>query len=638
MTAVGGGARLVMLLAACAACFGADHAIAADTAQVADSDPPDRVARINLLDGTAAVEPAGAEDWGSAVVNLPLTSGDKIWVDANSRAELHLGSIAIRLADRTAVQFLSVADHAVQLEISAGTLNVRLRYLSPDETFEIDTPNVAVALVEPGEYRVDVDDSGDVTDVGVLSGQAEVSSPTQAFTLRYRQQGHFAGSESVIPGFDDRAPPDEFDQWAAARDDREDRALAANYVSRDETGYEDLDGNGEWQTEAETGPVWVPRVDSSWAPYQTGYWVWISPWGWTWVDAAPWGFAPFHYGRWIHLKRGWAWSPGAIAVRPTYAPAVVAWVGGTAGVAWCALGYDEIYRPPYRASGRYLRDVNVTNTHLGNTTLFDAGHAGAKERYVNQQVPGAVGVVSREVFVAGLPVNQHLEHVDAGMLAGAAAGTALLSIAPNAQSFIHDRNGGAARRPPSGLFTRGIVARTPPPPQPVPLEAQRRAIIAHGSRPVPLAYLARRELSARIVRPAMIRSIALAPAESSSPQGTQQRQSAQREAVTRQNAPQPAAAQPSPPRLEPRDAGAESTSPRPTPRPAPSSPVRQPALSPKTDRPPEHAADRPPPPGGEPPLGHRPDRATPEAAEPAARPPKRPDTGAEGRAKPQLRQ
>jgi hypothetical protein len=25
----------------------------------------------------------------------------------------------------------------------------------------------------------------------------------------------------------------------------------------------------------------------------------MSPWGWTWVDNAPWGFAPFHYGRWV---------------------------------------------------------------------------------------------------------------------------------------------------------------------------------------------------------------------------------------------------------------------------------------------------------------------------------------------------
>ena len=31
----------------------------------------------------------------------------------------------------------------------------------------------------------------------------------------------------------------------------------------------------------------------------TASWVWLRPWGWTWVDDAPWGFAPFHYGRWL---------------------------------------------------------------------------------------------------------------------------------------------------------------------------------------------------------------------------------------------------------------------------------------------------------------------------------------------------
>ena len=47
-----------------------------------------------------------------------------------------------------------------------------------------------------------------------------------------------------------------------------------------------------------------------WAPYRYGHWVWLNLWGWTWIDDQPWGFAPCHYGRWIHGTRGWGWAAG----------------------------------------------------------------------------------------------------------------------------------------------------------------------------------------------------------------------------------------------------------------------------------------------------------------------------------------
>src|SRR5256885_3839541 len=43
----------------------------------------------------------------------------------------------------------------------------------------------------------------------------------------------------------------------------------------------------------------------------------------SWVDDAPWGFAPFHYGRWTIVGGSWGWVPGPIRVRPWYAPALV---------------------------------------------------------------------------------------------------------------------------------------------------------------------------------------------------------------------------------------------------------------------------------------------------------------------------
>ena len=56
-----------------------------------DIDPPSRVARLNFLEGAVSLEPAGTDDWVGAVINRPVTIGDRLWVDTNARAELHTG-------------------------------------------------------------------------------------------------------------------------------------------------------------------------------------------------------------------------------------------------------------------------------------------------------------------------------------------------------------------------------------------------------------------------------------------------------------------------------------------------------------------------------------------------------------------
>ena len=85
------------------------------------------------------------------------------------------------------------------------------------------------------------------------------------------------------------------------------------------TGYEELDSYGEWTAVTTYGEVWFPTsVPANWAPYREGRWVWIEPWGWNWVDDAPWGFTPFHYGRWARVEDRWAWVPGEYVPEPVY--------------------------------------------------------------------------------------------------------------------------------------------------------------------------------------------------------------------------------------------------------------------------------------------------------------------------------
>jgi flagellar biosynthesis GTPase FlhF len=473
-------------------------------ARAQDADPPGRVGRVNIVEGQASVQLAGAEDWINEVLNRPLTTGDKLWVDTQSRAELQVGSSAVILGDQTGVQILNLDDRTTQLRLTAGSINVRVRSLGDGDNFEVDTPSVAVALLRPGEYRLDVNESGDVTDIAVIGGQAQVTGPTQSFTIDPRERGEFSGTDTVTAELGDMNGPDDLDLWAEQRDQRYTESQSARYVSSDVPGSEDLDENGSWENSADYGPLWQPRVVAvGWAPYQSGHWVWVSPWGWTWIDDARWGFAPFHYGRWVHLDRGWCWSPGRPSVRTFYAPALVAWIGGAAraNVAWFPLGYNEVYRPAYRASNNYLRNVNVTNTYISNTTVINnttinnttinnaTGNrtGAANPRYLNQNVPGAVSMVPHDAFVAARPVGRNLLHIDAHSVALATASTAAIAIAPTALSWARAPRAGAApaRRPERPVFARPVVTRMTPPPM-VPLDAQRRSVIANGARPATL--------------------------------------------------------------------------------------------------------------------------------------------------------
>jgi FecR protein len=441
-----------------------------------EGDPPERVAVADLIEGAAAVQLAGAGEWTSDLANRPLTSGDKLWVDANSRAELHLGSTAIRLGANTGMQFLDVGDHVAQLRLSAGSMNVRVRYLSPDEAMEIDTPNCAVSLLQAGEYRIDVNESGDAVVVAVWRGQAEVAGQTQSFNLQQQQLGEFHGADTLGVQFSDLPPADTLDQWAQSLDQREDQSLTANFLSRDMTGSSDLDGYGNWQTDPDYGSVWYPPVVAGWVPYSQGCWIWVAPWGWTWIDDAPWGFVPFHYGRWVHVRSGWAWSPGQFTVRPVYAPALVVWgTGASAGVIWFALGYNEIYRPSRRVSNSYLRRVNVSNTYISNIASMEERTVGGAPHYANQAIPGAVLAATPETFASARAVNREPKSLAANQIAITPGNT----LPPTPKSLV--RAGGNGRRaavmPPPATFSTPIVARVVPRAEERAAGVERRRLI-----------------------------------------------------------------------------------------------------------------------------------------------------------------
>jgi hypothetical protein len=455
-----------------------------NAAAAQNTDPPGRVARLNYTAGAVTTEPAGATDWSYAQINRPLTTGDQLWNDQNARSELHIGSTAVRLGPSTSLDLLNLDDNSAQLKVAQGTLSARVRELAPGSSYEIDTPNLALGLDGPGDYRVDVAPDGSSTTVTVRSGGATVYGDSGQVPVAAGQQIRFSGT-NLQQVADSGAPgPDGFDQWTAGRDAAEDRSVSARYVSRDMPGYQDLDANGTWQSTPQYGEVWVPRgTPAGWAPYHDGHWVWQAPWGWTWVDDAPWGFAPYHYGRWAQVDDTWAWVPGPVAVSepPVYAPALVAFVGDgdgggvnwgvdlaiggavAAGVAWFPLGPGEPWHPHWGGHdhwspgyydrvnrttivNNYNRNVNVTNIH--NT-------------YINYRAPGGVTAVPATAFVHGQPVGRFAQKVDPRQWHNARINPGGPGIAPVRESFGPGQRN-ANYRPPAAVMTRPVVATRSP--------------------------------------------------------------------------------------------------------------------------------------------------------------------------------
>src|SRR4029077_11665528 len=259
-------------------------------------DPPTRVARISYVDGSVSLQPGGEGDWGSAGLNRPMTIGDKLWTDKDSRAELQTGVVSIHLGSMTALAFLNLDQNITQMRLAEGSINFRVKEIREGDVYEVDTPNLAFTIKQAGAFRIDVNENGDSTGITVIRGEGQVSASGKTYDLEPGQRGVFNGTDDVQSTIAQAPQADGLDQWANDRDLREQDSVSARYVPPETPGTADLDNNGTWSQEPDYGHVWYPsQVPEDWAPYSNGYWSYVGPWGWTWVGYEPWGFAPYHY-------------------------------------------------------------------------------------------------------------------------------------------------------------------------------------------------------------------------------------------------------------------------------------------------------------------------------------------------------
>ena len=331
---------------------------------------PTRVGRISLSQGQVGIAGELGEETSAAIVNWPVTSRNQVTTGRNSRTEIRIGSTALRLDADSALDVTELDDDSLRLHLHYGSISVRVRNPEVLRGFEISTPQGLVRMQEAGRLRIDAGRRSDTTMVSVFDGVAVLDGGGSRLTVRSGRRAEL-GQYDVRTGL---ATRDGFDDWAMLRDERDERSESIRYTTAEMTGYEDLDRNGTWQDDREYGPLWSPRrIPVGWAPYRDGQWTYLQPWGWTWVDNAPWGYAPFHYGRWVMVDQRWSWAPGRNITRAVWSPALVGWVGGSGwnlgfnqrgthraapATGWYPLAPREAYVPSYRMNQDTLRYVN----------------------------------------------------------------------------------------------------------------------------------------------------------------------------------------------------------------------------------------------------------------------------------------
>jgi hypothetical protein len=249
-----------------------------------------------------------------------------------------------------------------------------------NQVFEVDTPNLAFTLRQPGEYRIEVDPDGNATTIVMRKGQGEVYGEDASYVIDSRQPYRFMGtglrastsmsmrrvSTNLIAG---RAIA------IAATIHRSPLAMR----SPDVIGYQTSMRTAPGASTRATATSGSNRVAIGWAPYRDGHWAWIDPRvGLGWMTRPGVSPCPITAAGRISAERGVGypvpyalaptmprhWSCSSAAATSSFRSPVASSVESGGSRLGCARSINRPIR-----SRRYFENVNHSNTVINNTVI-----------------------------------------------------------------------------------------------------------------------------------------------------------------------------------------------------------------------------------------------------------------------------
>ena len=428
----------------------------------------------------------GVLSWSTADFNQPVCQDMSLQTGPLARARIRIGPNAIQMSSDTLLDMLNLNDGLIEANLSQGRIHLQLRDLGDGESVEIEIPRGSLWLLQSGAYDIETPPTtdqparitvfegkarfvGGAADVPIEAGEelrvagtypavvttrsvatgpsptptnaapaipgaAPVTADLQRAASGSDRSGADTGPEAVQPKPEATAnntqppPSDDFQSWVATSEANSPAPPSSQHSFVEMTGYEELQPYGQWKTLDDYGAVWFPTsVPPEWAPYRYGHWASIAPWGWTWIDDQPWGFAPFHFGRWVYVDDRWGWAPGEPVDHPVYAPALVAFLETTedAGpaegpgppVGWFPLAPGDAYTPWFAAGPAYVAGVDtVYPRRFHEDPLHWRGERGREVWRGEFAYRRFATFVHRDAFAQGRPVGREMMRMPADRL------------------------------------------------------------------------------------------------------------------------------------------------------------------------------------------------------------------------------
>lgn len=177
----------------------------------------DTAVQLTYAAGSVSVQPGGTGEWVKLTRGNVLGQADNLWADQHARAELYIGSIALRMNGDTSLTLQKIDQPTKRLKLWLGTVIVHVP-LGDDEIVKIETPNLLFKITQPGDYRLDVNVPGDETVATVWSGGAEAISGNFRYRIEAGHRAQLSGTDSLQVAMNPLSDPDDFDTWAFNRD------------------------------------------------------------------------------------------------------------------------------------------------------------------------------------------------------------------------------------------------------------------------------------------------------------------------------------------------------------------------------------------------------------------------------------
>ena len=145
---------------------------------------------------------------------------------------------------------------------------------------------------------------------------------------------------------------------------------------------EALNPYGDWLSTDNYGEVWRPNTSQTvdWSPYTVGQWNYTEL-GWHFTSPEPWGWACYHYGRWVRYRTlGWCWVPGR-----EWAPAWVSWRTSSNHIGWSPLPPTATWSHSIGIRRWVDSRCNIGPSHYNFVKITDFGSRNCRTSVINRR-------------------------------------------------------------------------------------------------------------------------------------------------------------------------------------------------------------------------------------------------------------